>query len=120
MFLSLDGQGGQAGAHLVVVLQHPVPLVYPLPRVTHRLLPLTHPRPLGEITRPDQDRGQARASLREYGVILELDDKVGVLDGIILNCELERFVNSQRKGVFDDTGFTLLGNLHLVEQVNLL
>ena len=103
-----------------MVLEHPVPLVDPLPRVTHCLLPLTHPRPLGEVARPDQDRGQARASLREHGVIPELDDKVGVLDDFILNRELKRFVNSQRKGVFDDTGLTLLGNLHLVEQVNLL
>ena len=117
--LSLDGQGGQAGAHLVVGLEHPVPLVDPLPGITHRLLPLTHPRPFGEAARANQDRGQTRASLREHGVIPELDDKVGVQDRVIFNRELKRLVNSQRKGVSDDTGFTLLSNLHFVEHVNL-
>ena len=116
---SLDCQGGEAGAHLVVGLQHPVPLIYPLPGVRHRLLPLTHPRPLGEAARAYQDRGQARASLREHGVIPELDDKVGVQDRVIFYWELKRLVNSQRKGVSYDTGFALLSNLHLVEHVNL-
>ena len=56
-------QHGHTVVQLIVCLQHLAPLADLLLRLGDGLLPLDHPRPLGDVAATDQDGGKAGANL---------------------------------------------------------